>query len=413
MERNLFILLPAPSHYFACFPFAKSLQIEGKLVIFVGSISLKKIVESEGFLFNEIKYTKEYSISSFKVFLGLLIRSSIDKTLLYRRYREWIEGIQMLNQIFCNNQPTKVYLDDHLSHYYPILLNKCRNIEIINTKFSTKKSVNSPPLDSSFIPQPNFLSLIVCELLWLIHLKNLQFREAIVKLALLNREEDYFGKRFAIKQEIALANMFDRKNCFYKGLNGVNVLILAPASLEFPCKLLKPNERYFDIPINRNEQSQFSDEYLIFAKKSQVLKEEGNKLIYCSFGTLGAVNVKKIIRFSRCLFTIFEQEKKWYLVFSTGGIKLEKTPSNVFLFDYVPQLSLLKNCDLMITHGGLTSLKECIQNRVPMLIYPLNNKTDQLGNAARAICHGFGLRGKISTDSIKDIRKKIKILLDH
>jgi zeaxanthin glucosyltransferase len=53
----------------------------------------------------------------------------------------------------------------------------------------------------------------------------------------------------------------------------------------------------------------------------------------------------------------------------------------------------------MINHGGMGSIKECLQANVKMLSYPLNPKTDQKGNAVRVKALGFGLKGDIKKDS--------------
>lgn len=411
MQNILFVLLPFPSHYFACFPYAKILQKKGNRIIFLGSIPLKTLVERQGFSFAEMKYTTEYSISSLSVFFALLVRSFLDKTSLYKRYKEWYEGIQMLVQRLQSNRPQKVYIDDHLWHYYPVIHNICKNIEIINTKLSTKKSANIPPLDSSFIPKSNFLSHVVCEALWLKHLMQLRFRESLIKIALLNRDEDYFTVRLAKQSGLDLSKLIDHQNSFYRGLRDVKVLILAPSSFEFPNKSLRPYEDYIDVPVDRNEEHLYSEDYREFVRKSKVLKAEGKKIIYCSFGTLDVLNGKKIVEFAQKLFSVLENEPQWQLIFSTRGIEFEKTPANVLLFNSVPQLDVLRTCDLMITHGGLTSIKECIQQNVPMLVYPLNSYVDQNGNAARVCFHKLGLRGNIRKETIKGLRNKIEILL--
>ena len=407
----LFIMLPFPSHYLACFPYAKTLLREGKLVIFTGSVNQKKIVEAEGFSFREVTYTSEYTITSFKIFIALLLQSIFDKTAFVKRFKAWLNSVRTMDVVLQTTSPVKVYMDDHLWHYYPMILKRCPSIEIINTKLSTKKSVAIPPLDSSFIPKSSFLSQVICEILWFNHLMRLRIRESLVRVAHLNRDEDYFTERLAKKLGLDLSKLIDRRNCFYRGLRGVKVLVLAPRSLEFPHKLLKPNEYYLDVPIDRNEEHLFSRQYIDFASESKVLKTEGKKIIYCSFGTLGYINEKRVTKFAHLLFSILEREKNWHLIFSTGGIRFERIPRNVVLFDQVPQLSLLKNCNLMITHGGLTSIKECIQNGVPMLVYPLNEKVDQKGNAARVNFHGLGLRGNISSDSLENTWKKITSLL--
>jgi hypothetical protein len=358
-----------------------------------------------------MKYTTEYSISSFSVFIALLVRSILDKTSLYTRYKAWYNGIQMLDQRLQSNRPQKVYIDDHLWHYYPVIYNICKNIEIINTKLSTKKSAKIPPLDSSFIPKSNFLSHVVCEALWLKHLMQLRIRESLIKIALLNRDEDYFTVRLAKQSGLDLSKLIDHQNSFYRGLRDVKVLILAPSSFEFPNRSLRPNEDYLDVPVDRNEEHLYSEDYREFVRKSSVLKAEGKKIIYCSFGTLDVLNGTKVVEFAQKLFSVLENESQWQLIFSTRGIEFEKIPANVQLFNTVPQLDVLRNCDLMITHGGLTSIKECIQQKVPMLVYPINAKVDQNGNAARVCFHKLGLRGNIQRETINGLRNKLKILL--
>lgn len=413
MEKTsiLFILLPFPSHYFASFPYAKSLLKKGENIVFTGSHDQRLIVENEGFLFREISYFSEYSITSFKLFIALLLQSLLDKTALTKRYKEWVKCVQTIDQVLQTTNPSSVYIDDHLWHYYPIIIKRCKNVEIINTKLSTKKSIGVPPLDSSFIPKPGIFSMIICEILWVNHLISLGLRDILVKIALLNRDEDYFIERFAGKIGLDLRILINSKNCFYKSLNHVNVLILAPSVFEFPNKALKSNECYIDMPMERDERSLCTVEFLILFDTLQKLRTNENKIIYCSFGTLSGVNAKKVIPFIKSFFSIFKEEKNWYLIFSTGGIKFENIPDNVFLINQVPQLKLLRICDLMITHGGLTSIKECIQRRVPMLVYPLNEKADQKGNAARVCFHNLGARGNISTDSFEAIRNKIKTTL--
>lgn len=412
-DNIVFILLPFPSHYLACFPFAKTLQNHGRRIIFTGTTDQKEIIKNEGFSFSELKYINELLISSYKVFFGLLIQSLFDKTAVRKRFREWNEGVQMINKTLKNNKPSKVFIDDHLWHYYPIVYKICPNIEVINTKLSTKKSVNIPPLDSSFIPESHLASKVTCKVLWFLHLLRLRITETKVRVALLNRGEDYFIERFAKKIGLNLDDLIDKKNCFYKGLNGVNVIILSSPLIEFKRKILKSNERYVDVQIFRNEEYLMTDSFKAFLNTNKIMRENGRKSIYCSFGTLGLVNKESILEFALKLFTILKAEPQWQLVFSTGGIKFDNVPENVILFDRIPQLTMLRNCDIMITHGGLTSIKECLQYNVPMLVYPLNKKTDQKGNAARVYNNKLGLRGDISTDSLTDIKRKILTLLNY
>ncbi|WP_223632388.1 glycosyltransferase [Corallococcus sp. EGB] len=84
-------------------------------------------------------------------------------------------------------------------------------------------------------------------------------------------------------------------------------------------------------------------------------------------------------------------------------------PPNVTVTNWVPQLTALKQSSLMITHGGLNSVKECICLGVPMLVYPL--MFDQPGNAARVVHHGLGLRGNIRETSAEQVGAQLDQLL--
>jgi UDP:flavonoid glycosyltransferase YjiC (YdhE family) len=54
---------------------------------------------------------------------------------------------------------------------------------------------------------------------------------------------------------------------------------------------------------------------------------------------------------------------------------------------------------------------ECIHHAVPMLVYPLNSRWDQAGNAGRVVYHGVGLQGNINRDSKDRIAYKIDAIL--
>lgn len=76
-------------------------------------------------------------------------------------------------------------------------------------------------------------------------------------------------------------------------------------------------------------------------------------------------------------------------VISTGGITMPTRNANwLEAAPRLPQRKILERAALMITHGGLGSIKECIWHRVPMLVAP--QAYDQPANAARVTRHGLG-----------------------
>lgn len=88
-------------------------------------------------------------------------------------------------------------------------------------------------------------------------------------------------------------------------------------------------------------------------------------------------------------------------------------PSNMYVFQHLPQLHLLSYCDLMVTLGGMNSIAECIEKEVPMLVCPLSLKSDQLGNSARVVYHGLGLRARIRWDSSRTMEKRIVQIFEN
>ena len=134
------------------------------------------------------------------------------------------------------------------------------------------------------------------------------------------------------------------------------------------------------------------------------------KLIYCSLGSFWATDttfVKKVI-------DAFRNRSQWNLVVGLGG-KSNKAdfidvPDNVLLMDFAPQLKILQHCDAAITHGGITTINECISCGVPMLVCS-TGYVDQPGCAARVQHHGLGKLLSIKTASAADIEIEIEQLL--
>ncbi len=61
-------------------------------------------------------------------------------------------------------------------------------------------------------------------------------------------------------------------------------------------------------------------------------------------------------------------------------------PPNVHLVTSLPQPQLLPRCQLVVTHGGFNSVKECLSAGVPMVVVPIT--ADQPYNAERCAAHG-------------------------
>ena len=134
-------------------------------------------------------------------------------------------------------------------------------------------------------------------------------------------------------------------------------------------------------------------------------------LIYCSLGTM-SYRYLKTGKFLTGLIEIMRKHPELQLIISLGSknakLDFENVPSNVTIFDFVNQNNLLRICDLVITHGGAGTIKECIMNEIPMLVCP--SSYDQQGNAARVYYHQIGLRNYLLRKTFWERLKKKDIV---
>jgi len=130
------------------------------------------------------------------------------------------------------------------------------------------------------------------------------------------------------------------------------------------------------------------------------------KIIYCSLTTMKSSDtliIQKIINATQL-------NEDLILIISIGNSDINKinicNHKNAHLFNWVPQLEVLKQADLSINHGGIHTINECIHFKVPMLIYS-GNEHDQNGCAARVHHYGAGKMGNKEIDNEKEIYKDI------
>lgn len=110
-------------------------------------------------------------------------------------------------------------------------------------------------------------------------------------------------------------------------------------------------------------------------------------IIYISMGSI----ISSRIFCKRCIKAF--GGKNLSAILSTGQIDpktLGPIPQNIFTYAFVPQLEILQNVDLFITHCGMNSVNEAMSFGVPMLAMPIIN--DQIANAKRITELGIGMR---------------------
>lgn len=233
-----------------------------------------------------------------------------------------------------------------------------------------------PPFKTDLIPGPTGLSRLRTWLEW---------RKLFLYRRLFARDWDISGDLKSLARD-----------CGY-----------APAKIDFRVetwpRLLLPELVFFpeelDFPRSRKPEGAFFIEASVDTERRDGDfpwdRLEGDKpLVYCTLGTVVPFKAPaRVAEFFQMFMDAMAQRPALQGVVTISNyLKAEQfnCPGNVLIVGEAPQVELLKRASLMVSHGGVTGLKESAFMGVPMLLIPLHY--DEFGNAARVVYHGLGAR---------------------
>ena len=124
----------------------------------------------------------------------------------------------------------------------------------------------------------------------------------------------------------------------------------------------------------------------VYDRKEEDFPPLAKPVIYISIGTI----LKGGENFFRACLEAFEKEKVT-VVLSVGNFDislLKHIPENFVIRNRVPQIAVLKQSSLFITHGGMNSVSEAMVHGVPMVVIPF--VSDQPVNARQVEKLGLG-----------------------
>ena len=152
---------------------------------------------------------------------------------------------------------------------------------------------------------------------------------------------------------------------------------------EFPAAADYRRARPLDATWHRLESSVRAGETAFDV--AEHLPGEG-KVIYLSLGSLGCMDAVLMQRLIDAL-----AKTRHRVIVSTGPLKDElRLGERMYGDEFLPQPSILPQCDLLLTHGGNNTVCEGFHFGLPMIGLPLF--WDQYDNAQRLAETGFGAR---------------------
>lgn len=401
------------------FAVAAGLRERGHRVTYVSSLDVETVVTAQGFGFmllsDEAKVRQDPEAFELDSLPGrqryrqrsALIRVGQRKRNYYLNSDEWARMLETL-------EPDVVCIDEELPE--AIIWFARRGVSLLLMQYigGTRYRPGIPFLNSHTIPGDTWRSRAQIQMEWL----KLWIKRGLTHLF---APPFYAGTdRRSIIRALAKQAGFDYRsaafhNWFPMTFPDIPTLVFAAPEFDFaPQPSMNAEAGEFVGPMVWPERVDAVDAETVSAVEVFLQRNaaRARPLIYCSLGTFWQMNVDYLQR----VVEAFRQCPEWDLVLASGrgtaAAQFEPIPDNVLVRQRVPQLRLLQQADVVLTHGGIGTINECITYGVPMLVFS-TGQVDQNGNAARVEYHGLGLRGEIDDTPPEAIAAQIaKVLCD-
>jgi zeaxanthin glucosyltransferase len=410
MHKVAFSILDTHSHYNATFKIAEEIKSRGNDVLYYGHEKYRDVVTSNGYNFISIpcKYSPEVKLTGNRVKDAREIISSIE---CYSS--SFLEGT-FFDKLLKDYNPDVIILDASLVYFSFLLLKRKKKFVLLSTKACLDKHSYIPPLSSNYIPKKSHMNRLFVEFLWIKYFVKRFFQNWWEVVNPLKVSNLYLAKQYAKKENINLKKVVQYNRFRHIGIKCAPEVIISPKEFDFPRNI--SNGQFYISPFTssgRNEIVDIDKSLIDFINSAP---KNSNK-VFCAFGTYNKNDTQKKQRFLQHVIKAFSQKQNMFLVLATDKSKVidesMQLPDNIFLAKYIPQLYILQNVDLMINHGGMRTIEECIVNTVPMIVYPLDLSLDQNGNAARVHYHGLGMIGDMKKETCHGILNKVEYMLDN
>lgn len=421
MAVVLFDMFPAHGHYNGSFALAQLLTQSGYSVYYACSADFQQKVHS-------------YNISSFVIdpFIVLPFKIELKEKGFLRYFIENIAGIfndkknkhieetiSHYDKMIGKLKPNLIILDEHYA-YKSIFYWKYSIPQVtIQTALSPDYDPYIPPWHSTYVPKISTISRLHINYLWQKHKIKSGIELFLNRLLSLGKHSGKYYSLYAKKYSFPYKQELLKPRALGIRFGHIPSLVVPPEGFDFPRIL---NINLFNIgPIHVKQSNN-----QVIEGRLKLIIEETNKekainprarLIYCSLGTVTAEYLKICKRFFKHIGEVCLRNQEWKIVLSVGTFfnisEIPSIPQNLYIFDKVPQLALLEHCDVVINHGGMNTIYECIMAEKPMVVYPLSLKVDQNGNAARVVYHNIGVKGVIRRSTTRSIEILLKQILDR
>ena len=403
------------SHVFGLLGVVRRLAAMGFAVEVWGEPSASRLVQKQGFAFQAltgVRYCHDRIL-----FTGLagLLRQPATVGRMFSTSRSRRASLQKdlellsasLQTQLARVTPMLVLMDPLLVAYYPWFKSRGIRCVLLQDKPLPTPDPLVPPPTSSWIPRAGRSSRLLVGAQWALEHAADALRN--VRSAIADRLGFYTSDQLisAVENEAAVPDALRarRRLSYDLYFPDQEEWVLSAPEMDYPrARALPGVVRYIGpcVDLQRTEP------------ESPVARAATTRhLIYVSMGT-SIPSWDFHVPLLRRIVQAFGGLDGVQLVVSAGSVAaraaLRNSFTNVQVLVLLPQLKLLRIADLAIVHAGANALRESIVTETPMLAIP--REYDQLGNAARIVHHGLGLRAGQGASAAEIRRKGLQILED-
>lgn len=407
-----FFCLPEHGGYVPTFQITKRLIALGHRVTYFGPIDFEERVVSQGFDFVSL-YPDEIGKGMIDIDAsqGLLaairqVRGHLRQIAARGRW-EALNGIadNDLARMLREHGVDAVLVDGLFNFIIPLVATSGIPYRVYLTELSGARGKNLPPSFSGAIPgQSGALSI---KLAWAQVLPELMRKLWIYIFFIgLPRPPKALMKRVKFSMEDSARRAGLKRSLWEYGWRWADAeAVLCASAFDFP--EAREGRTYVGpcIDLERKDWP--------FPWDDLETRRAGRKIVLVSLGTHAAKYGNVTTKFLGKIFELASLCPQLFFVVALGkGREAESIgvpPENMIATSFVPQLDVLERASLMITNGGLGTVKECIWFGVPMVVAPC--RFDQPGNAARVVRHGLGQRVDVGRVSVAELQKAVEACL--
>jgi zeaxanthin glucosyltransferase len=404
MAKIVFITLFQAGHLFPTFKLARKLQSRQHRVVYAVPDSIAETITQNG-LEAEILANHDALMPAQDIMVGTVIpdRNTPSKELLalVNRYYQYYMFSEEPRQFLQKLKPDLVIVDSIIP--FAAMIPYALGIPFVTLSaiLPRRRMPEIPPLTTTMIPPGNARDRFRVWCAWQKVIK--QQKVVVLSRKIMGIKADWhILTRDLARQAHYPPHNIQWQSVFSPTLNAPE-LILCPFEFDFP-QAYGSSLHYIGAMMDyeRKEQDHFPWERI----------RPDLPLIYCSMGSQHSSQTSS--RLFQMVIQVMRNFPGLQCVISLGRRNSDKEfqnlPENAIVVEWTPQLSLLEKARVMITHGGLGSIKESIFYNTPMLVIPQGR--DQPGNAARVAYHQLGLLQNPSQVTPETISRDIKVLLE-